>query len=195
MTLLFLAAYLLYNDGIQTVITQASVFADQELRLLDSTIIVAVLLVQFVAMAGAWLLGLLAGRFGAKRVVLASLVVWTAALVYAWFLPVGAPGQFYLLAAMVGLVLGGTQALSRSLFSYMTRAGREAEYFSFYEIADQGTGWLGSALFGLAFQFTGSYRVAIVSLVAFFVLGFGLLGRTDVRRAAAEAGNPAPARL
>ncbi|HKE98400.1 MAG TPA: MFS transporter [Actinomycetes bacterium] len=195
MTLLFLAAYLLYNEGVQTVINQASVFAGEELRLLDTTIITAVLLVQFVAMAGAWLLGLLAGRFGAKRVVLASLVVWTAALTYAWFVPSGAPGQFYLLAALVGLVLGGTQALSRSLFSHMTRDGRQAEYFSFYEIADQGTSWLGSALFGLAFQFTGSYRFAIVSLLVFFVAGFVLLARTDVRRAAAEAGNAAPARL
>jgi UMF1 family MFS transporter len=194
-TLLFLAAFLLYNDGIQTVITQSSVYADAELGLPASTAIVAVLLVQFVAMVGAWLLGVLAERFGAKRVVLASLVVWTAVVGYAFFMPAGEAGQFYLLAVLIGLVLGGSQALSRSLFSHMAPKGKEAEYFSLYEISDKGTSWLGSLLFGLALQFTGSYRSAIVSLVVFFVLGIVLLARTNVRAAAAEAGNPAPARM
>jgi MFS transporter, UMF1 family len=194
-TLMFLAAYLLYNDGIQTVIAQSSVYADAELGLPASVAIVAVLLVQFVAMVGAWLLGVLAGRFGTKRVVLASLVVWTGVLGYAFFMPAGRPGQFYLLAALIGLVLGGSQALSRSLFSHMTPGGSEAEYFSLYEISDKGTSWLGSMLFGLALQFTGSYRSAIVSLLVFFVLGIVVLARTNVRAAAAEAGNPAPARM
>jgi len=194
-TLLFLAAYLLYNDGIQTVIAQSSVYADEELGLPASVAIVAVLLVQFIAMVGAWLLGVLAERFGAKLVVLASLVVWIGVLAYAFFMPAGQPGQFYLLAALIGLVLGGSQALSRSLFSHMTPRGREAEYFSLYEISDKGTSWLGSLLFGLALQFTGSYRASIISLLIFFVLGFILLARTNVRTAVAEAGNPAPARL
>jgi UMF1 family MFS transporter len=194
-TLLFLAAYLLYNDGIQTVIAQSSVFADEELKLPASVAIVAVLLVQFIAMVGAWLLGVLAERFGAKLVVLASLVVWTGVLAYAFVMPAGQPAQFYLLASLIGLVLGGSQALSRSLFSHMTPKGREAEYFSLYEISDKGTSWLGSLLFGLALQFTGSYRASIISLLIFFVLGFVLLSRTDVRAAAAEAGNPVPARL
>jgi UMF1 family MFS transporter len=195
MTLLFLAAFLLYNAGIQTVINQAALFADEELRLLDSTIIVAVLLVQFVAMAGAWLLGLLAVVFGAKQVVLASLVIWIGVLAYAFFLPAAEPGQFFALAALIGLVLGGSQALSRSLFSHLPPDGREAEYFSLYEITGRGTSWLGSALFGLAYQFTGSYRVSIISLVAFTVLGFVLLARTDIQAAAAEAGNEAPVRV
>lgn len=194
-TLAFLAAYLLYNDGIQTVIAQSAVYAEAELGLGQSTVVAGVLLVQFVAVAGAYGLGLAAGRVGAKRVVLASLVVWMGVVAAAYVLPAGRPPVFFALAALIGLVLGGTQALSRSLFSQMTPRGREAEYFSLYEVSDRGTSWLGSLLFALALQFTGSYRVAILSLFAFFALGFALLWRTDLRRAVAEAGNAEPARL
>ena len=194
-TLTFLAAYLLFNDGVQTVISQSALYADQELDMPPDVIVIAVLIVQMVAVGGALLLGWLADRVGAKRVVLASLTVWVAVLAYAFGLPAGRLEPFYVLACLIGLVLGGTQALSRSLFSHMVPAGREAEYFSAYEISDRGTSWLGPLLFGLALQVTGSYRLAIVSLVIFFVMGFVLLWRADIRRAAAEAGNPAPSRL
>jgi UMF1 family MFS transporter len=194
-TLAFLAAYLLYNDGIQTVISQSAVYAAAELDLDQPAIAAAVLLVQFVAVAGAYGLGVLAGRRGAKRVVLASLVVWMVVLAAAYVLPAGRPVAFFALAALIGVVLGGTQALSRSLFSQMVPDGREAEYFSVYEVSDRGTSWLGPLLFALALQFTGSYRVAILSLLIFFALGFALLWRIDLRRAVAEAGNTAPVRL
>jgi len=194
-TLVFLAAYLLYNDGIQTVISQSSVYADQELKMTASTIIIAILLVQFVAMVGAWLMGRLAERHGAKRVILASLLIWISVLAYAYVLPAGRPSPFLVLAVLIGFVLGGTQALSRSLYSHMIPRGREAEYFSIYEIADRGTSWLGTLLFGLALQFSDSYRLAIISLLLFFAIGFVLLARTPVRSAIAEAGNPAPTRL
>jgi MFS transporter, UMF1 family len=195
MTLLFIAAYLLYNDGIQTVISQSSVFAIEELRLPTSTIIVAVLVVQFVAIPGALAAGALATRLGAKPVVLGTLVIWIGILAWAYVLPAGRSGTFLLLAVLIGLVLGGSQALTRSLFSQMIPHGREAEYFSFYEIADRGTSWLGALLFGLALQFTGSYRLAIVSLLVFFTLGAVLLALTRVRAAIAEAGNPQPPRV
>jgi UMF1 family MFS transporter len=194
-TLTFLAAYLLFNDGVQTVISQSAIFADQELGMPPNVIVIAVLIVQLVAVGGALLLGWLADRLGAKRVVLGSLVVWVGVLAYAFVLPAGQVRPFYALAFLIGLVLGGTQALSRSLFSHMVPAGREAEYFSAYEISDRGTSWLGALLFGIAVQITGSYRIAILSLVTFFALGFVLLWAADIRRAAAEAGNPAPARL
>ena len=195
MTLLFIAAYLLYNDGIQTVISQSSVFATGELKLSTSTVIVAVLVVQFVAMIGAYGAGLLAGRLGAKLVVLATLVIWIVILAWAYVLPAGQPNTFLLLAVLIGLVLGGSQALTRSLYSQMVPHGREAEYFSFYEIADRGTSWMGSLLFGLALQFTDSYRLAIVSLLVFFTAGFVLLALTRVRTAIDEAGNPQPAKV
>ncbi|MER6676193.1 MFS transporter [Streptomyces sp. NPDC000983] len=195
LTLGFLLAYLVYNDGIQTVISQASVYGAKELGLGQSTLIVAVLLVQVLAVAGALLLGRLARTYGTKRTILGSLVAWTVTLAAGYFLPAGAPVWFFVLAAGIGLVLGGSQALSRSLFSHLVPPGKEAEYFSAYEVSDRGTSWLGPLLFGLTYQLTGSYRDAIISLVAFFVIGFALLARVPVRRAISDAGNPVPARI
>ncbi|MGW7267896.1 MFS transporter [Streptomyces sp. NPDC054842] len=195
LTLAFLLAYLVYNDGIQTVISQASVYGSEELGLSQSTLIVAVLLVQVLAVAGALGMGRLARVYGAKRTILGSLIAWTATLGAGYFLPAGAPVWFFVLAAGIGLVLGGSQALSRSLFSHLVPSGKEAEYFSAYEMSDRGMSWLGPLLFGLTYQLTGSYRDAIVSLVAFFVLGFVLLARVPVRQAVRDAGNPEPARI
>ena len=194
-TLLFLAAYLLYNDGIQSVILLSAVYGVYELKFEQSTIIVAILLVQFVAFAGALVLGLLARAFGAKRVVLGSLVLWTLVLIAAYFLKEGATGQFFALAAFIGFVLGGSQALSRSLYSQMIPRGVEAEYFGLYEISERGTSWLGAVTFATVNELTGSYRAAILSLVAFFVVGFVLLSSVNVRRAIVEAGNLPPARV
>lgn len=192
LTLAFLLAYLIYNDGIQTVISQASIYGSEELGLGQSTLIGAVLLVQVLAVAGALTMGRLARTYGAKRTILGSLVAWTATLTAGYFLPAGAPVWFFVLAAGIGLVLGGSQALSRSLFSHLVPPGKEAEYFSAYEMSDRGMSWLGPLLFGLTYQLTGSYRDAIISLVAFFVLGFALLARVPVRRAISDAGNPVP---
>ncbi|KOG60806.1 MFS transporter [Streptomyces flaveolus] len=195
LTLAVLLAYLVYNDGIQTVITQASVYGSEELGLGQSTLIGAVLLVQVLAVAGALAMGRLARTYGAQRTILGSLVAWTLTLAAGWFLPARAPVWFFVLAAGIGLVLGGSQALSRSLFSHLVPPGKEAEYFSAYEMSDRGMSWLGPLLFGVTYQLTGSYRSAIISLVAFFVVGFVLLARVPVRRAIAEAGNPVPEKI
>lgn len=194
-TLAFLLAYLVYNDGIQTVISQASVYGSEELDLGQSTLIVAVLLVQLLAVAGALGMGRLARVYGAKRTILGSLVAWTVTIGAGYFLPAGSPVWFFVLAAGIGLVLGGSQALSRSLFSHLVPRGKEAEYFSAYEMSDRGMSWLGPLLFGLTYQLTGSYRDAIISLVAFFVIGFVLLARVSVRQAVRDAGNPVPDRI
>ncbi|MEU3339721.1 MFS transporter [Streptomyces sp. NPDC006668] len=195
LTLSFLLAYLIYNDGIQTVISQASVYGSEELGLSQSTLITAVLMVQVLAVAGALGMGRLARTYGAKRTILGSLVAWTVTLAAGYFLPAGAPLWFFVLAAGIGLVLGGSQALSRSLFSHLVPPGKEAEYFSAYEMSDRGMSWLGPLLFGITYQLTGSYRDAIISLVAFFVIGFALLARVPVRQAINDAGNPVPERI
>ncbi|MEV4711981.1 MFS transporter [Micromonospora sp. NPDC049374] len=192
LTLFFLLAFLVYNDGIQTVITLASVYGTEELRLGQSTLIVTILLVQFLAFGGALALGALAGRIGAWKTVLLSLVLWTAVIVAAFRLPAEAPLPFMVLGAAIGLVLGGSQALSRSLFSQLIPAGKEGEYYGFYEISDKGTSWLGPAAFGLVFQLTNSYRVGLVSLLIFFVVGFLLLLAVPIRRAIVAAGNTPP---
>ncbi|MER5309588.1 MFS transporter [Streptomyces sp. NPDC002773] len=195
LTLSFLLAYLVYNDGVQTVISQASLYGSEELGLDQTTLITAVLLVQVLAVAGALGMGRLARSYGAKRTILGSLAVWTLILAAAYFLPADAPVFFYSLAAAIGLVLGGSQALSRSLFSHLVPRGKEAEYFSAYEMSDRGLSWLGPLVFGLAYQLTGSYRDAIISLVIFFVVGFALLARVPVRRAVEAAGNAVPDRI
>ncbi|MGA5408439.1 MFS transporter [Streptomyces lavendulocolor] len=195
LTLSFLLAYLVYNDGVQTVISQASVYGSEELGLDQTTLITAVLLVQVLAVAGALGMGRLARVHGAKRTILGSLAVWTLILAAGYFLPAGEPVWFFALAAAIGLVLGGSQALSRSLFSHLVPRGKEAEYFSAYEMSDRGLSWLGPLVFGLAYQLTGSYRDAIISLVIFFALGFVLLARVPVRKAVAAAGNPVPDRI
>jgi UMF1 family MFS transporter len=192
LTLAFLGAYLVYNDGVQTVISQASLYGSEELGLGQGTLIGAVLLVQVLAVAGALLLGRLAARYGARRTVLGSLVAWTVTIGAGYFVPAGEPVWFFALAAGIGMVLGGSQALSRSLFSHLVPAGKEAEYYSVYEVSDRGTSWLGPLLFGLTYQLTGDYRDAIISLVVFFAVGFALLARVPMRRAVAEAGNPVP---
>ena len=190
-TLLFLAAYLIYNDGIQTVITMASVFGQEELHLPIATLTTVILMVQFVAFVGALGFERVARLLGAKRAIALSLVIWGGTVAYAWGL-LQTTREFYGLAAVIAIVLGGSQALSRSVFSLMIPRGQEAEYFSLYEVSERGTSWLGPLLFGLALQLTGSYRIAILSLVVFFVAGLALLASVDVRRAALESGNKPP---
>ncbi|MFE9426845.1 MFS transporter [Kitasatospora sp. NPDC006697] len=195
LTLLFLAGFLCYNDGIQTVVSQASLFGSEELGMGKTALIGAVLLVQIVAIGGALLLGRIASKYGAKRTILGSLVGWVATLALGYLMPAHQPVWFFGLACMIGLVLGGSQALSRSLFSHLIPAGREAEYFSVYKISDRGTSWMGPLVFGIAYQTTGSYRSAIISLLVFFVIGFAVLLRVPVRRAIEAVGNPVPERL
>jgi UMF1 family MFS transporter len=191
-TLLFLVAYLFFNDGIQTVIGSSSLYGQDELGFAESQLIITILLVQFVAFGGALLFGRTAERIGAKRTVLAGIALWTVVVVIGFGLPAGRFGLFLALAVGIGVVLGGTQALSRSLYSQLVPRGREAEYFSLYQAAERGTSWFGTFLFGLMFQLTGSYRPAILSLIVFFVVGGGLLLRVDVRRGISEAGNEQP---
>jgi UMF1 family MFS transporter len=193
MTLLFLAAYLFFNDGVQTVIYASSVYGAEELGFENESLFLAILVVQLVAIFGALLLGRLAYRFGAKRVILGSIAAWVVVIIGGFLLPAGSLALFLVLAAAIGLVLGGTQALSRSLFSQLIPRGREAEYFSLYQAMERGTSWLGTLAFGIAHQVTGSYRVAIILLIVFFVVGGLILSRVDVRRGIADAGNAAPA--
>jgi MFS transporter, UMF1 family len=193
-TLLFLLAYLLYNDGIQTVIALSATFGAAELGLGTATLIQVILMVQFVAFFGALFFNQVANWVGTKRAILLSLVIWLGVTVYSYAFLQSAR-QFFILAAFIAIVLGGSQALSRSLFSLMIPRGQEAEYFSLYEISERGTSWLGPLFFGLTLQWTGSYRFAILSVAIFFAAGMALLIIVNARRAVEEAGNEVPARL
>ncbi len=192
-TLLFLIAYLFFNDGIQTVISASSVYGAEELTFSSSQLIEIILLVQFVAFGGALLFGRLANHFGAWRVVLNSLALWTVVVTIAFFVPSGAFLTFAGLAVLIGIVLGGSQALSRSIYSQLIPRGREAEFFSLYQAMERGTSWFGTLVFGLVHQLTHSYRWAIIALIVFFVLGGLLLSRVRMREGITAAGNQVPA--
>jgi UMF1 family MFS transporter len=193
MTLTFLLAYLFYNDGIQTVITVASTYGSKQLGFGQTTLIATLLMIQFVAFGGALLFGRLAASYGAYRCILWGTYAWMVIVVLAMFLPRKNVVAFLLAGVAIAIVLGGTQALSRSFFSLLIPRGREGEYFALYNACERGTSWFGTFLFGLVFQVTGSYRPAIVALIVFFVLGAIFLLRLDPRRGVEEAGNRVPA--
>ncbi len=177
-TLKFLGAYFLYNDGIQTVISVSSTFAAAPLlrgglELDLSTLTIVILLIQFTAFFGALFWGRLAKWVGAKRSIIISLVIWSLVVIYAYFGMKGSGRvlEFAALGVVIAIVLGGSQAISRSLFAQMIPEGKEAEYYSFYEISDRGTSWIGPGLFAIVNQVSGSLRPAILSLIFFFVAG------------------------
>ncbi|MBJ7358990.1 MFS transporter [Nocardioides sp.] len=193
--LTFLLAYLFFNDGIQTVIGQAAVYGEEELGFETGTVLGTYLLVQFVAIFGALGFGRAAARVGAKPVILVGLGIWSAIVTVALFLPDGELVPFLVLAAAIGIVLGGTQALARSYFSLFIPSGKEAEFFSFYHALERGTSWFGALVFGLVYQFTDSYRPAIFALIVFFIVGGLLLAKVDTARGIRDAGNTAPRRV
>ncbi len=179
-TLRFLVAYVLYNEAIQTVLTMASVYGAEELNLGMGVLTQAILLVQFVAIGGSLVFARIAKGVGTRNAIMVGLAGWCFVLVAA-FSFVETATHFYVLAAVIAIVMGGTQALSRSYFSQMIPLGKEAEYFSLYEISDKGTSWLGPLAFGVALTLSGSYRWAILSLILFMIAGMALLLRVRHR--------------
>ncbi len=192
-TLKFLLAYFLYNDGIQTVIAVSATFAAAPLiqgglELDQSTLTGVILMIQFVAFGGALLWGKLAGWIGAKRSVVLSLIIWSGVVIYAYggLQSENVTVEFFILGVFIALVMGGSQAISRSLFSQMIPEGKEAEFYSFYEVSERGTSWIGPLIFGLANQLFGSLRYGILSLIFFFIAGLILLPMVKVDKAIAD---------
>lgn len=196
-TLRYLIGYLFFNDGIQTVISMASVFMAQELFIArglktDQSFLLGIfLMVQFVAIFGALLFERLAYAIGTKSAILISLVSWAGVVIYGYgFLY--STSQAWAMGAVIAIVLGGSQALSRSLFSRMIPTGREASFFGIYEVSERGTSWMGPLVFGAVVAATNSYRQAMLSLIVFFVVGMIVLYLTDTDKAIHEAGNLLP---
>jgi UMF1 family MFS transporter len=183
--LLFVIAFIVYNSGIGTVIAVSGPYAEDTLGLELETIALAFLIVQFIAVGGAFLFGALANRIGPKRSILTSLVIWLGVAVMAYFLPEGGSTGFLALAAVIGFVLGGVQALSRSLYGTMIPEEASAEFFGFYSVFSKLSG-IGPLMFGLVAAVTGSGRTAILSVALFFIVGFVMLARVDVDEARAS---------
>lgn len=187
---LLLVAFAIYNDGINTIIRMATIYGAQ-MGLATSTLIPAILMVQFVGVPFTFLFGWLAGSFGAKRSIFLSLVVYTGISLLGFFMTTAA--HFYVLAFLVATVQGGSQALSRSMFATMIPRYKSSEFFAFFGIFEKFTGVLGPAIFGVVAAATGSGRLAILSVIGFFVAGGFLLSFVNLpegQRAAraAEAG-------
>ena len=190
----FLTSYLIYNDGIQTVIAVASIFAAAPvlsggLELSQEILIAIILMIQFVAFGGALFWGKLAQWIGAKRAIIVSLVIWAVVVIYAYggLKGEGRATEFFILGMFIAVVLGGSQAISRSLFAQMVPKNKEAEFFSIYEISERGTSWLGTLVFGVTVTIFGSLRPAILSLIFFFVVGLILLPFVNEKKAIEDA--------
>lgn len=196
-TLTFLIAYLLYNDGIQTVISQSSIFLSQELFVAKgletdtSFLLIALLIAQVIGLFGALAFERIAHITNTKTAIIISLVIWSFVVIYAYAI-LDSVAEAYFMSGVIGFVLGGSQALSRSLFSKMIPKGRESAFFGIYEISERGTSWIGPVVFGLVAQLTNSYRQAILALIFFFIVGSIILFFADTNRAIRDAGNTAP---
>jgi UMF1 family MFS transporter len=185
---LMLLAFLIYNDGIGTIIRMATIYGT-EIGIGRGALIASILLVQFVGIPFSFLFGALAGRIGTKRAIFLGLVVYAGISVFGYFMTTGF--HFLLLAILVGTVQGGTQALSRSLFASMIPKSRSAEFFGFFAVVEKFAGIFGPLLFSVIIALTGSSRGAILTVIAFFLVGGLLLKRVDVERGRAEAVRPA----
>lgn len=178
---LFLVAYMIYNDGIHTVTSMATIYGTEELKLTTTSLMITLLLVQVVAIGGALLFSRLASHFGAKRSVMFALVLWSAVVTYGYFIHTAT--EFFILGIVVGVVLGGTQALSRSLYGAMIPENASAEFYGFYSVFSKFSSIWGPVTFGVIKQITGSARLAIISLMVFFIVGLILLGFVDEEKA------------
>jgi UMF1 family MFS transporter len=191
---LLLLAFLIYNDGIQTIIRMATIYGT-EIGVDQSALIAALLMTQFIGVPCAFLFGMIADRIGAKPAVFAGLAVYAGITLLGYFMQTAT--HFFILAGLVGLVQGGTQALSRSLFASMIPKHKAAEFFAFFGVFERYAGILGPAIFASVVEASGTSRNAILSVVLFFIVGGALLTLVDVesgRRIARAAEADAPAR-
>jgi MFS transporter, UMF1 family len=180
----FLLAFLLYNDGIQTMIRMATIYGTG-IGLPESAMIAALLLTQFIGVPCAFLFGMAASRIGARTGVFVGLGVYILITLLGYFMETAA--HFYALAVLVGMVQGGTQALSRSLFASMIPRHKSSEFFAFFSVFERYAGVLGPAIFAFVVERSGSGRAAILAVAVFFVVGAAILTFVDVARGRAAA--------
>ena len=178
---LFLVAFMLYNDGIQTVLDMATIYGTEELNLSTTTLLVTLLVIQIIATVGALVFSRIAARIGSKRAIMITLALWSGVVIYAYFIQTAA--EYFALGVVVGIVLGGSQALSRSFYGSMVPEEASAEFFGFYTVFSRFSAIWGPLTFAVIRQWAGSSRLAIVSLIFFFVAGLVLLAFVNEKKA------------
>ena len=170
---IFLIAFMFYNDGIHTVIRMAAIYGKDELGLKNETLMGTLLLVQFIGIGGALLFSKISKSFGTKRILIFILFLWLGILCYAYI--INSAIDFWILGIAVGFVLGGSQSLSRSFYGAMIPSNESAEFFGFFSVFAKFSAIWGPFVFGIIRQITGTSRLAILSLVGFFIIGIILL--------------------
>jgi len=178
---IFLLAFMMYNEGIQTVINMASIYGTDELRLPASALMLTLLIIQFVAIFGSIGFSKIADRIGTRKTIVFGLVIWMGVVIYAYFMHT--VKQYFAVGIIVGIAMGGTQALSRSYYGSMIPEDASAEFYGFYTVFSKFSAIWGPWAFALITHFAHSARTAILSLIVFFILGFVLLVSVDEERA------------
>lgn len=174
-TSLFLVSFFFYIAGVMTVISMASVFGIEELDFKTTELIQLIILLQIIGALGAWLFSKISNAAGNKISLVLIILIWTSVCIASYF--VASKGQFYIIAATVGLVMGGVQSMSRSTYSKLIPAneGNTASYFSFFDVLEKTASSVGLLSFGLISDYTGSMRQSILALITFFMIGLILL--------------------
>jgi UMF1 family MFS transporter len=180
---IFLVAFMMYNEGIQTVINMATIYGTRELKLPASALMLTLLIIQFVAIFGSMLFAKMAERIGTRRAISIGLVIWSGVVIYAYFITT--TKEFFILGMIVGMAMGGTQSLSRSYFGSMVPEESSAEFFGFYTVFSKFSAIWGPWAFAAITHFASSARTAIVSLIVFFIVGLIVLtmvNETEARK-------------
>lgn len=187
--LIFLLAFWFYSDGIGTIIKMAAIYG-REIGIGSTDLIGSLVMVHFLGVPCAFAFGILAGRTGPKKGIMASLVVYTFICVLGYYMT--SAWHFWILAGLVALVQGGSQALSRSLYSTIIPRARSSEFFGFFSVSSKFAGIFGPLIFGFLSHLLGQSRFSILFLISFFVVGMILLGMVDVKAAKAKVGKKVP---
>jgi MFS transporter, UMF1 family len=174
----FLLAFLFYNDGVQTVITQSSTVAIKEMEFSIDHLFLLILMIQLIALPGSLLVGWLSDRFGQRPVLLVLLAVWAGLLIAVAL--VQTKCGYWIMGAVLAMVLGGTQSVSRAIVGVLTPPERSGEFFGFFNVSGKAASVLGPLQFGAVFWLTGSSRAAALSLLVFFLLGGAIVAHVRI---------------
>jgi UMF1 family MFS transporter len=178
----FLLAFFFYNMGVQTIMLVATLFGSKQLKLPTGKLIITLLIIQIVAIAGAYIMAKLSDKFGNFKTLLCVLVIWILVCISAYEIAVisdrgvNAEIYFYVLAVVVGLVMGGIQSLSRSTYSKLMPVTKDTtSFFSFYDVTEKIAIVIGVMSFGLIEELTGSMKNSVLVVMCFFIIGFIIL--------------------
>jgi UMF1 family MFS transporter len=176
----YLVSFFFYNMGVQTVMLAAALYGSHELAIPGDNLIIAILIIQIVAIPGANLMARLASTWGNFNTLMLAVLIWIAGCVFGYYIPVGGIIPFYILAVIVGFIMGGIQSVSRSTYSKLMPVTHDTtSYFSFYDVTEKVAIVIGLLSFGKITEITGSQRNSVLALGLFFIIGFILLYRTS----------------